>query len=401
MLFALHSLLFGTLTFLGARYYRGNFPKWSFYLAISFKITLSFVIGYFYMIYEGGGDTLFYFNEARRFLRLTDDFSGYISNLLQFNIPWYYGEGRSLFFIKLISPIVYFSAANYWITAIYLALISFFAIWYLVRTLCHLHPHYKWVIYYAFVLFPSPVLWSAGIFKESIVYAALALSIALLLQLIEYEKKKYWLTIPLATSIVIIFLIKYFIVVAWLTAVCWILIDRLFKKHSLAARFGLFSIFGIVLFLLLPIVHPYLTLDRIPLTFYENYQAIQANTDPSRNRIDLNLAPNYISLVAAVPQALLTAFIRPIFGSYSSWLLVYRVENIFIASAFIITLLYFRSIILTRWVISGAIFIIILGLLYGLTTPNFGTLYRYKSSFLPYLILLISFIPYRKYFLKK
>jgi hypothetical protein len=353
------------------------------------------------MIHEGGGDTLFYFNEARRFLRLTDEFSGYVSNLFQFNIPWYYGEGRSLFFIKLISPIVYFSAANYWIAAIYLALISFFAVWFLVRTLYNLYPEYKWLIYYAFVLFPSPVLWSAGIFKESIVYAALALSIALLFRILEYKKKNYWLTIPLVLSLAVIFFIKYFIVVAWVAAIGWILIDQFLNRYSLAVRSGLFLILGVVLFLLLPIVHPYLTFERIPLTFYENYQAIRENSESSQNDIELNLEPNYQSLALAIPKALLTALVRPIVGSYSSWLLVYRIENIFIAVATLLTLLNFRSIIFNSWVISGIIFITILALLYGLSTPNFGTLYRYKSSFLPYLVLLISVIPYRKYFLKR
>ena len=66
-----------------------------------------------------------------------------------------------------------------------------------------------------------------------------------------------------------------------------------------------------------------------------------------------------------------------------------------------LTLINFRRIkSFSTFSIAAILFVLVLATALPLSTPNFGSLSRYRVAFTPILTLLLAYIPYRKYVLK-
>ena len=388
-----HSFFIGIILFLISRYFRGPFPKWSLYLAAIVKLLSGIILGYIFFTYQNGGDTLHYFNEVSELSSSLSSISQYLVELTQ-GLPWFYGEGRTNLFIKIVTPLAIFTGQNYWLTGMYLSLLSFLAFWFLTRTLATNFPEYRWVAYYSFCLFPSVVFWSSGLLKEPVINSFLAISAAMILKIDRSKKFNYPTTGILLIMMVLIFLLKYYIIPALMAGIGWWVLS----KFQLKLRTRLVVFFGFVIlgFCSLQFLHPWLTPERLPQTIHENYLDIANRTDDSFTGIIID--PSYSSLAKNSLKGTITGLYRPFVweeGSLFNW--EYKLENITLLLLTLISLIHIKSV---RWhslATSVLIYSIILSLTITFTTPNFGTLFRYKSTFLPYFVFVVSVIPFKKY----
>ena len=395
----IHAGVIGILLFSTAVYLRGDYPRWAYYLAFTIKALATIAIGEYFLTYEQSGDTILYFSEAVQFNQeYADSFSIYIQALISADIPALATNWHSVFFVKLIAPFVWFTGANYWTTALYLTLVNFILTWTAVTLLVQ-HYHRKWLIYIAFFAIPSTLAWSGGVFKESVSNGCLFLLIATAVHQLDQPhfsgfRQKDWLSlIGIILCWVILLKIRFYLaglIVVFVVIAGWL---QWFKGSGWVRWSTLFALL-IICFFSMQLFHPYLRPERLPLTFYENYQQIHQATGADRAITYSSLNPTYSGLLLSIPVAALTGLFRPMILEFWDWIYFpFQLEKL----AMLVLLIWsLRSIKLVKpssvgW--TGIALVILLATALAIVSPNFGSLLRYQSAYTPFLFIIVAFLP--------
>jgi len=356
------------------------FPTWVYWSALLLKVAAGIALGLIFHYYYQDGDTLTFFEAVRT------------------GAQEHTREPRTEFFLSFLRPLVKVSGNSYWITTIYLSFLSFLGFWYAACTLSQSYNSYRWVIAVSFLWLPSVVFWSSGIIKDSLANAALAVAVSTVIYWHKAKQINWRRLMLLALSVFILFKIKHYLLIAGIFFAGLLVALSLFKNISTKQRLIAILIF-LVSLATTQYIHPYLQLHRLPQTLYENNQAILEKSKPD-SRIDLAMnKPEWSEIVRAVPKALHIGLFRPsLFDSTPFWGWIHRLENFILAillvmSAILLPLL--RTKIDAPLIIASLGAILLLAILLPISTPNFGTLVRYKSAYLPYLFLLGGILPWQ------
>ncbi|WP_350216431.1 hypothetical protein [Ekhidna sp.] len=374
----LHSGLIAFLAFLGFRFVKTELPGWVYWLGLLLKLSAGIVLGLIFYEYYESGDTIAFFEAAK-------------------NLTEVENQPRTQFFLKILRPVVVFTDGSYWITSLYFSFISFISFWYGLKVLSNLYPDIRWLITICFLIIPSIVFWSSGIIKDSMASAAL---IVFVVSMIQTYKLKRLLIPDLILILIGGFILLYVKHYLFITAIIFsAVLFSLSLYRQLQPKWRFASI--LVIFIALvgtQFVHPYLAINRIPWTLQQNNQAILEKSD-SEDRLNIVLEEDsWTEVISNVPKALHAGLFRPsLFDQTPVWGWIHRVEN------FLLIILMMMSIILffkKKHKIDWALFvgslcgILLLAIMLPLSTPNFGTLVRYKNSYMPYLFLICSVLPY-------
>ena len=353
-------------------------------------------VGWIFFSHYGSGDTIVFFEKAKAMAALP--LNEYLDLLFSASNYEVSKEPRVLFFTKFLSLITFITSESYWISSLYISTMNFFATWFLVKVLKEIYPKIINASIICFLILPSVVFWSSGILKDTFSFAAVSLLISSCLKL--YHRKSVSISeiILGLASLFILLKLKHYLLVSFFLFVGLLAFLTLIRKSNI--KYKVLAIFILILaFGSTQFIHPYLKTDRLVQTIYENNQSITQNTK-QENKLSIYIeSPEITSLVKEIPEALHIGLFRPsLFDFTSGWGWFHKVENT------ILTFLFFLSILLLVKerpkidfpLISASIFtILILAVLLALSTPNFGTLVRYKNAFLPYFFLLCSILPYR------
>ncbi|WP_425390653.1 hypothetical protein [Ekhidna sp.] len=344
------------------------------------KLTAGIVLGLIFYEYYGAGDTINFFEDVKSMK------------------PNNGSEPRTQFFLFILKPVVQFSNGSYWITSLYFSFLSFISFWYGVGLLIRLFPQLKWLIAISFLMIPSIVFWSSGIIKDSLASASLIIFIST--SVFFYHKHKINIVglFLMVISAFVLLKIKHYILISGILFIAILFCLTLFKQMGLK-----WKVASIVIFMgalsLTQIIHPYLKLDRIPWTLHQNNQAILDKSDVE-DQLNIELTESsWNEVLKNVPKALHAGLFRPsIMDKTPIWGWIHRGENI------VLTTLIMMSIILAiklkptvDWplLLASICCILLLAIMLPLSTPNFGTLVRYKNAYMPYLFLISSILPYR------
>jgi hypothetical protein len=140
-------------------------------------------------------------------------------------------------------------------------------------------------------------------------------------------------------------------------------------------------------------LHPNLSLTRIAGLVVSNYEAFIAISNPEDVIHYQKLSPTVFSLLANSPWALVSGLFRPFIWEASNLMQVLAsLENTFLLVLFILAIPQVtrikqsphRILIIAILIYSAALCVFL-----ALSSPNFGTLVRYRVSFLPFLVLLL------------
>ena len=382
MYWAVHTIILIALSFLLWRFSKSNIPTPIFLTGLGLKLGAGIVLGLIFYKYYGSGDTIIFFEAARS--------SG---SLNQLNQP------RTEFFIYLITPLVKLSGGSYWISSLWLSFISFCGCWYLVNTLIHIHPKIKSLALGCFLFIPTVIFWSSGILKDTLAFSAIAVIVAVI-HIIYHKKRVNILEILLLlVGGFILVKLKHYLFITILLYSGLMISFSIIKILNSKWKWALVLTTILAMVVGSQIVHPYLKIDRLAWAIYENNKAITVLTESSK-RLDLEIENGtWQSVINEIPTAIQIGLFRPsFFDQVPKWGLIHQVEN------FILTTLIVFSIILLfktnnaidkPTVISAVVCILLLAVMLPLSTPNFGTLVRYKNAYLPYLFLISSILPYR------
>ncbi|MFZ9046240.1 MAG: hypothetical protein ACO2ZZ_10275 [Cyclobacteriaceae bacterium] len=392
----IHAFIIGSVLFAFGHHQNLECPKWSYYGAFLISSITTIATGYYFVVHLQSGDTLAYFQSAVEFNKEhAANITSYLEHLLSTEFPEHSSNWHSIFFVKTISPIVYLADGNYWLTGLYLTLFNFILSWIAMRYLIAIFNR-KWLIYLSIFLIPSVNIWSGGIFKEAIANPLFLILVSITL----YRVRRYsfpslpeW-TLMLLGSIILLES-RFYLFGIWIifSFTCfWI---ETFSKQKIMLWGGL----GIVIiagFLGAQLLHPWLRPSRLPLTLFEIYEQFQAT--PSSSSFSLGtFQPDYWHLVISSPLALLTGLFRPSFTDIQSFYWIpFQIEKLLILVLTLLSLWKVRRIEISQTFWIAVFFISILTISLTLVTPNFGSLMRYESAYLPFLVITIGWIPLRK-----
>ncbi len=374
-----------------------------------FKFAAGISLGLIYKFYYHFGDT-YAFQEGASIL--TDvAYSNpiqYLKIVLLNDIPKEASEifalerqPRVFFITKLLSMAGIITYKNYWLSGLYFSYFSYVGMYYLANTLATYFPSKKRIAGIAFLLFPSVVFWSAGVSKESIVMGSLCFIVGFSIPFLTVSKK-IWLPKVLLMTLFFWLLLKlkyYYVgVLIPVMAANFIVAALRFKFKSIQKNY--FTHLGtwlVVFFLLLYLatnIHPNLSTKNFFKSVVETHNLIYEKSNLEDLITYNKLEPNVKSFVSNIPWALFSGLYRPTFLDAKSKLQYWvAFENLVLMLLTIGALT--RLFKITKYphkilMFSAMVYIIILAIFMALSSPNFGTLVRYKIGFLPFFIFLIS-----------
>ena len=373
-----------------------------FWPALVLKIGAGITLGLLYKYYYSVGDTFIFFEDANKLtdlfwitpgtyfnVLLTGDESDLVGNAL-INT-----QSRSLFLVKIVSLINLFTGNNYWIACSYFSLVSFWSAFLFFQKVAITFPGSKLAAAIAFLFFPSIVFWSSGIIKESLALAGLFLLSRVSLTLLTNSKPFWWEWILALGSAIVVWNLKYYWMAVFVpVALTTLLIHFITQGKEL--KTGIKILLWIIAFLLfcfgVTLVHPNFYLENFLQVLVENYNQF-IRISPQGSVIYYQLEPSWWSVFLNSPLALVSGLFRPFIWEGSNFLqVIVAIENLFIFILFATTFIRFRSIGQSPHrllIFSVVVYIVILCVFLSLSTPNLGTLARYKVGFQPFLVFIL------------
>lgn len=367
------------------------------------KLLAGIALGVIYSTYYPNSDTFYFFNSAVQVSQQAHtDFTGYFNFLLSHSEGYFLGEARTMFFIKITSVVALLTANNYWIASLYFSLFSFFSAWWLTTSISRYFKEYELAAVIAFLLFPSCVFWSSGIVKESLAVAGLFCITAVCLRIWVENKITITGIVMVILSIWVVWNLKYYyiglfvpiLLTAWLTK----RIISLWKIKSFGIEILLWAGMLIIGLVGASLTHPNFFLSRVLEVIVSNNASFLAASSPDNVIQYYHLDASWFSMLMNAPWALFSGLFRPMIG---------EVDSIMQAAASVEN---FILLILTIWaapslrnlkksphrvlIISILAYSVILCVFLALSTPNFGTLIRYRVGFLPFFVFLLVNRPF-------
>ena len=292
------------------------------------------------------------------------------------------------------------------INAIYLSIFAFVGCWILARTLAaHFPTTPIWAGAVALLFWPSVWFWATGISKEALLLSSGAWLAARVIAVL-YPTLAVNSTRPVARSwgwwggtlalALLHVAMRYFFALPLLAVLGGVALGRGFERwlpHRWAAIVGMVVIFGGGA-LVAPELSVAFRMNKFVNQVIKVYRFDVAQSVGRPHFEYPNLRPTGASLLAHAPQAVVNTLTQPWLGqSRQPLYLAVGLEN---AALLLLLLLAVGALVRHRGghlpfavVLGLSIYCVLLAFLMGITTPNLGSLHRYRSAMLPFLLLLL------------
>ena len=384
--------------------------RW-FYPALLLKMLAGILLGLLYQHYYGSGDTLTYFNGAQR---LTTYFhenpEGYFKILLlnefeteglQESLPFarFAFFSNSFFLIKIISLLNLLTGSSYYLISLWFSLFSFWGAARLAATLATHFPGTSAAAIVAFLFFPSVVFWSSGLLKDSVMMGSMCWVVAFAVARAHGQPLRLPELLLVLPMLYLFVRIKLFLAAVLLPVLLvYYLLRKLSRNVAVLADVKvqagvlvtLVSLAGIVAWQLFDRLMPNYLLRQV--VYSHNKLLEQSLHGPHINYGQLE--PTLGNIIRNAPEALFSAVYRPFIGE--SWQPLYLLTGLENLVLLVLTVLLLASWLLKKQrlkipllYIGFVLYIVVAGVLIGLSTPNFGSLSRYRIAFLPFLVYLL------------
>ncbi len=406
MIYFLSISVIGFLIFLCVKEYQkpNRSIRVYFLPGLFFKVLCGLGIGWLYSQYYPGGDTFNFFEDGKKIASIVS------SDPYQFfRFLWHGNEDfdiwtqlkniqpRALFFSKLTAIGYWVSFGNYWMVAVLFSFVSYFSAWKLVEKIVFFFPTTEKAAVVAFLFFPSVVFWSSGLMKESIAMAGLFAVVAVFLKFWVQRKLHIRDVLILAIGFWLLWNLKYYFAGMLLVAMGGILLVRLILRikplHSPLTITLLFFLVMMIPLILVTQLHPNFHLSRILDVIIKNYEAYRVLSKPENLVTYYHLKATPASLIINIPWALISGIFQPfIWNTKSLFQFLAGIESFMVFILFVGALKQVRQCIKSPnylLVLGTLTFIGLLATFLALSTPNLGTLVRYRVGFYPFLIFLL------------
>ncbi|MFD1873102.1 hypothetical protein [Hymenobacter bucti] len=329
-----------------------------------------------------------------------------------------YRWSNALFVSKILALLNFVTLGSFWLAGVYLSLGCYVACWGLVRTLRQLWPAAPvGAGVLAFLLWPSVVWWSAGITKETLVLGSGAALVAMLLNSLYYRlpaagwQQLGWWGLLLGLGWLQVRL-RYFFALPLLGSLLALVgVVRAERRGWLPAGWraqGLGLLAGVALAGPLVVAAGGEPVSKAFVTsqLWGNYLHGVA-TSAGRPHLEYpGLQPTLGSMASHFPVAAAQTLVRPWLGESAGL----RYVGVGLENLLLLGLLVLATTAVVRGrpgrlpaalVLTLLLYCVVLAGLIGLSTPNLGTLLRYRTVLLPWLLWLLLQNDYARRLLRR
>lgn len=315
----------------------------------------------------------------------------------------YCRDPNNFMIVRIVSVLSFFTFGKYLVTCLFFSMISYSGVWRLYRFFYDQYPHLHRQLAIAILYLPTFVFWSSGILKDPLCTGAMGWLTYGLYQALYVKKNliKDFIIVFIAAYVLI--LLKVYILVAYTP----FLILFLVLKNVNLVRSTFFKVF-ISLALLVTIMVGFTQIMKQlqssvakyagegftkTIQGYQKNYAAQDSWAESNFTLGVEFDGSVTSLVKMAPAAIVATLYRPfLWESRKPSTLLSSLESLFIM---LLTLKVLWTLGLGKFLRSirdPAIFYciafsLLFALFVGATTPNFGTLCRYKIPCTPFYII--------------
>ncbi|AHM59817.1 hypothetical protein D770_07770 [Flammeovirgaceae bacterium 311] len=376
-----------------------------FWPGLFLKILCGWGLLALYQFYYGYGDILGYHAGATEMAQLFwEQPRFYFSEIRGMNLLYvpheFQGYTRSHHFIKMISPVYILSGSNIWLASAWLSFLSFVGLFWLAKRLSVQYAGSALAAAAAFIFWPSMLLWSGSITKEALVVPAIAVLVATLLPYITGKGRSSILQWAIALfGAWILWRIKYYFALPLFAVLVGLVLAGILIKIKLSRPLVIIaSVAGLlVVGLLLSQLHANLNPDRLLGVLVDNYEVMTDLSDEDMQLRFRKLEPTVWSVLYYTPKALAGGLLMPlplVPLRLELLPLMAGAENLLILVLLIVA--FYKLYRLPRHNIPLAamglvLYVVVLAVAMAIASPNFGSLLRYRTAYLPFAIFLLLY----------
>lgn len=384
--------------------------------SLSAKLFGALALGAIYQFYYGGGDTLNYFWDAQRlahgffedseagfrvFFRLEEHID---YNFMKVRGPlWYYKDHTSFFVVRTAFIFGLFNMHSYGAIALMFATFSFSGVWMMYYTFSFLKPKlYKWFAY-VILFMPSLVFWCSGIMKDTICLAALGWFFYGCYRLFHKNQYNIFTFLVLGISSLVLIKIKIYILLCFApAAMFWFFLEKtnfsnknikvLIRPFILIFGIGV-SVFALLKFANSTEEYNIEAITRTSQVTADYLYKVSYMQNGSGYSLSSNFDGSIGSFLRLAPEAVIVSFYRPfLWEARNPVMLLSALEGL--AALFLTIYAIMMALKSNRkalfsppsFVVISLVFAILFGIAIGMSTYNFGSLVRYKTPALPFLM---------------
>ncbi len=363
------------------------------------KIIAGIAIGWLSLHFYSAGNDYWDVNREgwKEYQLLWSDPHEYFTNLFKSSYPGgydglfdsfhsFWNDLRNNLVIKLVSVFDIFSRGDYYINSLFFNFIIFFGHIALYRVFIKVYPGKIYPVIIGCFLLPSLLYFSSGIHKDGIVFLLLAILVYAVFLSLQKNRFNFRRVFIIVISLFLLFVTRSFILFALLPAlIAWVLAAktrwpavRVFTLVYLTAGLLLFNFHSIF-----PAADPLATIVQKQADF------LQLPASATVIKLD-TLQPNFSSFMHNAPQSLNHLLLRPYLMELPSPILLPMNMELLLYQLLFIAFIFFREKRSNRiggpFIVFAIFFTLTAFLFIGFIVPNLGSMVRYRSLYLPFII---------------
>jgi len=417
-------LLFSLLAYAAMRSFIFKDKSKSFYqmfkIFFLLKVLSGVLMSLLTIYYWKEGDAIFYYSEGQNLIQLIKrDFTNikylfipleYYQNRISLDnelIKTYNGSGvESSFLMSKFCAILYYPAlGKYLLVNFFFGLFSTIAQVKLYLVVLKRYPHLKKAVALCILFMPTLLLYSTSIFKETLCLSFIGFAFFNFQQIVN-SKNTALNSFFLLLNLYLIFVVKSYVLFAFLLAILLVLFFQfvgVMFRHSLITRS---FIFLFIAGLLLMIYNKLDFFDPYAMKFVDTsnfYQQYYNNDFGETSSFEIGeIETTLKGLLGKMPIGIYTTYFRPHLWEVKKPIVLFSALESFLILAFAVWAFfkngrYLFALIREDFFARLAMYYaIVLGIIIGLTTFNFGTLIRYKVPVVPFAWLFVFLLFYYK-----
>jgi hypothetical protein len=413
------------------KYYPKGHPLRRYFMpAFTFKIIGAVLLGIIYQFYYKGGDTLNYWHQTEVINSSMSESFGtwfrlvsaqadmYDVDVYKYTTQLYWYGGKSPeYLISIIGALIgMLTMTTYLPTAVIFAAISFIGVWKMYIVFTKLYPRLQKQLAFAILFIPSVIFWGSGFMKDTITMTAIGWVTHFFYNIFFENKKIIFNTAFALLFLYIIYVIKSYILMAFLpAALLWgigllsykIKDARLimFVRYFLyASTIGGIFIVGGKLQTEMFGEYNVESLGYKSFATREYLYKVSNETDGSGYTLG-DMDPTITGMLQRAPEGVNVTLFRPyLWEARKPIVMISAIESLIYLIFTIVAIVRNNPIRLVQRVMADEtlqfclIFTLVFAFAVGISTSNFGSLVRYKIPCLPFYtaFLIILYYPQKQ-----
>ena len=313
----------------------------------------------------------------------------------------YTNQNRSFYFIKIIALLNIFTGNNYWINSFWLSLFCFLSVWYLLQKIIAHCADFYLPTAIALLFVPTTLFWTSGLLKETICFGILCFLIGNYIVFLSGKIKPKQIIISIIASYAL-YAIKFYYLGAFLLVASSVYSSKRISEYLQLKNYVLKSATFLSVLVSIALLANALTIKIYTVgildLIYYNHVMFQETNSTNFKFQDL-VEYDYCSFLPYIHKALAHGLFMPfpnLADSFFEW-----VEAIVNFSTLVVCFISGFLVLKNRTDYSKKegqilafvlLYVLISALAIGFSTPNWGSLARYKVMYFPFLHGLLLYV---------